>query len=156
MALWGSDVEIWTDNWTVTCTQDDMWRSQYSRMLIGTNHRMRLDDFQVKGSNSDNLFNGFGWTEVDTDSCTWNWDREWTVTCTWNDIWLCWYSEMLISTHHCLRFENFELRLVTRLICSMVLDGPRLTPTLAPQNGTEKGLSLAPETTCDALSTQEC
>ena len=55
-----------------------------------------------------------------------------------------------------MRLENFELKVVTALICTMVLDGPRLTPTLAPQNGTEKGLSLAPNSTYDAVSTQEC
>jgi len=36
------------------------------------------------------------------------------------------------------------------------LDGPRLTPTLAPQNGTEKVLSLAPKTTYDVLGTEKC
>jgi len=63
---------------------------------------------------------------------------------------------MLISTHHCFQLVNFGLTGVTRLICSMVLDGPRSTPTLAPQNGTESGLSLAPETTCDAVGTEKC
>ena len=72
---------------------------------------MRLDDFQVKGSNSANLFNGFGVTEADIDSCTPKWDRQGTVTCTWNDIWRHWYSRMLISTNHCLRFENFQLKM---------------------------------------------
>ena len=51
---------------------------------------------------------------------------------------------------------TFELTGVTALNCTMVLDGPRPTPTLAPQNGTEKRLSLAPETTYDVIGTQEC
>jgi len=99
----------------------------------------------VNGNVSAYLFNGFGMTEADTDSCTPKWDREWTVTCTWNDMWRSQYSRMLISTNHCFQLENFELRGATALNCSMVLDEPRLTLTLAPEIWTENGLSLAPE-----------
>ena len=38
----------------------------------------------VNGSVSAYLFNGFGLTEADTDSCTPKRDRETTVTCTWD------------------------------------------------------------------------
>jgi len=138
MALRGSDVEIGTDNWTVTCTWDDIWLCWYQEMLTGTSHRMRLDDFRVKSNVSAYLFNGFGITEADRQLAPQNGTDNWTVTCTWDDMWRSQYSRMLISTNHCLRFENLEVKVS---VSAQLFNGFGITEAdrqLAPQNWTDK------------------
>ena len=131
--------------WTVTCTWNDMWRCWYREMLISTNHCLRFENFQLKVSVSAQLFNGFGLTEADRQLAPQNGTDNWTVTCTWDDMWRSQYSRMLISTNHCLRFANFELTGTCRLICSMVLDWPRRTDNLHLRMGPTSRLSLALE-----------
>ena len=140
----------WTEADTDSCTPKmgprmdchlHLIRHMTSLVLKNANQHPSLfptRELWVNGSNTANLFNGFGWTEVDTDSCTPKWDREWTVTCTWNDMWRCWYREMLISTNHCLRFENFQVKVSVSAQMFNGFGWAEADRQLAPRIGTDK------------------